>query len=70
MKQKKIVDDYSSFGYDAAVFWMACRKAVVVINEDVLSIIHEFVACMAVKEALNKMNAGDMYPNDNNELLK
>jgi len=45
MKQKKIVDDYSSFGYDAAVFWMTCGKVVVVMNEDVLSIIHEFEAC-------------------------
>lgn len=51
-------------------FWVTRRKAAALINEDVLSIIHEFVACMAVKEALNKMNAGDMYPNDNNELLK
>jgi hypothetical protein len=25
---------------------------------------------MAVKEALNKMTAGDMYPRDDNELLK
>jgi hypothetical protein len=70
MKRKKIVDDYSSFGYDAAVFWKTCRKAAVSINEDVLSIIHKFVACMAVKEALNKMTAGDMYPEDHNELLK
>jgi hypothetical protein len=70
MKEKKIVDDYSSFGYDAAVFWMTCRKAAVLINEDVLSIIHEFMTCMAVKEALNKMNAGDMYPKDYHELLK
>jgi hypothetical protein len=36
------------------------RKAAVLIHEDVLSIIHEFMAGMAAKEALNKMSAGDM----------
>ncbi|MDD4356619.1 MAG: hypothetical protein PHN98_05145 [Smithellaceae bacterium] len=60
MKKKKIVDDYSSFGYDAAVFWMTGRKAVELIHEDVLGIFHEFTADMAVKEALNKMTANGM----------
>jgi hypothetical protein len=32
MKEKKIVDDYLSFGYDAAVFWMTGRKAVGLIH--------------------------------------
>jgi hypothetical protein len=35
MKEKKIVDDYSSFGYDAPVFWMTDRKAVGWIHVDV-----------------------------------
>ena len=70
MKQKKIVDDYSSFGYDAAVFWMTGRKTVGWIHEDVFGIIHEFVSGVKVKEALNKMTAGDMYQKDNNEFLK
>ena len=70
MREKKIVDDYSSFGYDAAVFWMTGRKTVGSIYEDVFGIIHEFASGMKAKEALNKMTAGDMYPKDNNEFLK
>ena len=64
MKGKKIVDDYSSFGYDAAVFWMTGRKTVGWIHEDVFGIIHEFVSGVKVKEALNKIPAGGMNSTD------